>query len=200
MSIIALSGKMQSGKNTAAYIIQYLIDKNKIGYNNKDTEEDFNNYIKNKHYLKCIHQQKAFADKLKDIVRILINCSREDLENQKFKEKKLWYFNNLSPRELLQKIGTGLFRDQLYENIWVDALFNDYKPITDIKVSNSYSDKRLQEEAKLLYPSWLVTDLRFKNEFNKVKEFNGITIRINRDNCVKMNHISETDLDDMEFD
>ena len=45
-----------------------------------------------------------------------------------------------------------------------------------------------------------MTDLRFKNEFNKVKEFNGITIRINRDNCVKMNHISETDLDDMEFD
>ena len=42
MSIIAMSGKMQSGKNTVASIIQYLYDKNNLEYKNKDTEEDFN--------------------------------------------------------------------------------------------------------------------------------------------------------------
>ena len=32
-----------------------------------------------------------------------------------------------TPRMLLQKIGTDLFRNQLHPNIWVNALFVDYK-------------------------------------------------------------------------
>lgn len=89
MSIIAISGKMQSGKNTTAYIIQYLIDKKIAGYSNKNTEEDFNSYVKNKHYLKCNYQQKAFAGKLKQIVSILTGIPVGDLEKQEVKDKVL---------------------------------------------------------------------------------------------------------------
>lgn len=89
MSIIALSGKMQSGKNLSANIIQYLIDKKRIGYTTKDSKEDLESYLKNKHNLRCDWQQKAFADKLKDIVCLLIGCTREQLEDQEFKNTEL---------------------------------------------------------------------------------------------------------------
>ena len=96
MSIIAMSGKMQSGKNTVASIIQYLYDKNNLEDKNKDAEEDFNSYIKNKHYLKSNWKQVAFADKLKDIICLLIGCYRDQLEDESFKSKELgeewWYW------------------------------------------------------------------------------------------------------------
>lgn len=106
MSIIAMSGKMQSGKNTVALIIQYLYDKNNLEYKNKDTEEDFNSYIKNKHYLKSNWKQVAFADKLKDIICLLINCTREQLEDESIK--------SLSLQELADK---GLISKEFLNNL-----------------------------------------------------------------------------------
>lgn len=94
--LISVSGKMQSGKNTVASIIQYLYDKNNLEDKNKDAEEDFNSYIKNKHYLKSNWKQVAFADKLKDIICILIGSTREQLEDESFKSSELgeewWYW------------------------------------------------------------------------------------------------------------
>ena len=63
MSIVSISGKKQSGKNTIAKIINQLT-------NNK-------------------YEEKCFADKLKDIICILINCTREQLEDESFKSKEL---------------------------------------------------------------------------------------------------------------
>lgn len=57
------------------------------------------------------------------------------------------------------------------------------------------------------YPNWVITDVRFPNEAEAIKEHNGITIRINRglvERTGKMiqgpEHISETALDDAKFD
>ena len=68
--IIGISGKKTVGKNTIAKIINQLT-------NNK-------------------YEEKCFADKLKDIICILIGCSRDQLENESFKSKELgeewWYW------------------------------------------------------------------------------------------------------------
>ena len=70
MSIISISGKKQSGKNAIAKIINQLT-------NNK-------------------YEEKCFADKLKDIICLLINCTREQLEDESIKSKELgeewWYW------------------------------------------------------------------------------------------------------------
>ena len=69
-NLIAISGKKQSGKNAIAKII---------------------NQLKNNKY-----EEKCFADKLKDIICLLIGCSRDQLENESFKSKELgeewWYW------------------------------------------------------------------------------------------------------------
>ena len=70
MSIISISGKKQNGKNTIAKIINQLA-------NNK-------------------YEEKCFADKLKDIICLLIGCYRDQLEDESFKSKELgeewWYW------------------------------------------------------------------------------------------------------------
>lgn len=85
--ILALSGKMGSGKNTTANIIQYIIDSKESGFNL--SESNYDDYIKNNHHLKCSFKQKSFAGKLKEIVALLTGCTVEDLESQDFKKKLL---------------------------------------------------------------------------------------------------------------
>ena len=181
-NLIAISGKKQSGKNAIAKIINQLT-------NNK-------------------YEEKCFADKLKDIICIFINSTREQLEDESFKSKELgeewWYFKGRNgslipysedskrneedlikptPRFLLQFIGTDLLRNQLHPEIWVNSLFTDYQP------------------NNLIYPSWCITDMRFLNEMEAVKKRGGITIRVNRNlEESKDQHESETELDNAEFD
>ena len=193
-------------------------------YTHPITEADFNDWLKNKHNLKSDVEIKKFADKLKDIVCLLIGCTREELENPKFKEKELgeewgvwkvvkndgtqfggihenkkdaeftlsicsWsncqvVFEKMTPRKMLQQIGTDLFRNQLHPSTWTNATFADYQN-----------------------DNWIITDVRFPNELEVIKKHNGITIRINRglvERTGKMiqepEHISEKVLDKAEFD
>lgn len=181
--IIGISGHKTSGKSTAAIILQYLASKstdNFLDFANKN--EQIRNEISG---LKI----KLFAYKLKQIVSLLIGCSMEDLENGEFKETYLddkWtIFKNdceekLSPRILLQKIGTDLFREQIHPDIWVNALFSDFNEKCN----------------------WIISDTRFLNEAEMIKKNNGIIIRINRveaDNKSDL-HKSETELDNYNFD
>lgn len=89
--IIGISGKMQSGKNLTGSIIQYLICCDKIkGFNQNISLEDFLNNTKDLNdYYNSGYELKAFASKLKDIVCLLIGCTREDLESSEFKNTPL---------------------------------------------------------------------------------------------------------------
>lgn len=161
--VIGISAKKQHGKDTVANIIQELT-------NNR---------------FKII----KFADKLKDFVCELINCTREDLEDEDFKNTHLgseWDFIDdrgvtqaMTPRLLMQKIGTDALRNNVHKNIWVNATFS------------KYCEKC----------NWLITDLRFPNELSTIKAKGGITIRVNRPSIISNDdHISETSLDNSEFD
>lgn len=141
---------------------------------------------------------------MKDIICLLINCNREQLEDESFKSKELgeewWYYKGevgiypyntpyeankklplikYTPRKLLQKIGTDLFRNQLHPNTWVSSTFANY-----------------------LNDAWIITDVRFPNELQAIKDRNGIVIRVNRNNSLfkSVIHESETALDNYEFD
>jgi hypothetical protein len=185
MALISISGKIGSGKDTAASIIQKLTPY----YN---------------------WENKKWAGKLKQIASILTGIPVENFEDQEFKKTFLndeWskikakpgrrqdgIFPNhanmelvpMSVRELLQKLGTEAMRDGLHENVWVNALFSDYIPY-----SSRGSEYEFEES------NWIITDTRFPNELSAIKRRGGISIKIvrNSGNTVGNEHSSETALD-----
>jgi len=265
MALIGISGKKNSGKDLVYNIINYLYIKYKYPNIYKAYFLDFDMYLEHRKKDKVSwlgFENIKFANKLKDIVCLLIGCTREQLEDRDFKEKELgeewrrWYwsyykvssdfntkgkisgyFNSkekaeegksdfkeilyksdnwelkseiLTPRILLQEIGTDLFRNQLHSDIWVNSVFSNYKEINKSKNKQSGGLIPIKEYYKDL-PNWIITDLRFKNELKAIKDRQGITIRINRytDNVLINNdvhavidwqHPSETELDNETFD
>lgn len=205
--IIGLSGKMRSGKNTVASIIQYLIYKDKV----KDSSLSLNSFL-NSTFIGDSYSgfiQKSFAAKLKQIISILTGIPVEDLEKQEVKDSRLpecWhkfddnnhYVEPDNVRELLQTLGTDLLRNQLHPNVFVNALFVDY-------TTKKYSigiDKYGHQTIVDKYPNWLITDVRFTNELQVIKDRGGIVIRVNRNNSLLKSviHESETVLDNATFD
>ena len=86
MAIIGCSGKIGSGKDTVAKIIQYLTTKYVKGRNMSTFA-----FIEevNTNDMSSIWQIHKFADALKDIVCILTGCTRNQLEDIDFKNSKL---------------------------------------------------------------------------------------------------------------
>ena len=156
---------------------------------------------------------KKYAKKLKQITCILTGCSMQELESQEFKDSLLspeWKgghctFSHSTYRDMLQKLGTEVMRDSLHSNVWVNAMYADYTPIGlhDRDYVGPMSIRKPKSDS--VYPNWVITDMRFPNELEAVKERGGITIRVNRDNGTRAisminSHTSETALDDANFD
>jgi hypothetical protein len=185
--IIGVNGRINSGKDTVGKIIQYLLCKN-VG--DVSIEEILDS---NEHDWWLEEQSgfeiKKFANKLKQIASILCGVPLKYWENQDFKNEKMpedW--GVMTYREFLQRLGTDVIRDGLDSNVWVNALFSDYKP---------------QKLSEYNPSKWIITDMRFPNEMKAVKERKGITIRVSRTGIhtpkVEDLHPSETSLDDAEF-
>ena len=86
---------------------------------------------------------------------------------------------SITIRQLMQQVGTDLFRNNLHENTWVNCLMSQYT--SDYK--------------------WIISDTRFPNEVNAVVDNNGLCIKVvllDDDNNPIQNldaHESETALD-----
>ena len=221
-NLIGVSGKIGSGKDTVGKTLQYLncsppsVDK--IDHMMKFITDD---KYKSNLDIASNYQIKKFADKLKDMICILLGCTREQLEDREFKEKELgeewWYYKGeqthfpyiktkaensdiwhekvkervvkLTPRKLLQLLGTDCGRDIIHPNIWINALFNDYKVNisslpnvdfgTQLIVNNVYKDESGKKHLAA-YPNWIITDVRFPDEVKAIEDRGGIVIRINR--------------------
>ena len=210
--LIGISGRIGSGKDTVGKIIQYLVWKSRVERGELPLSAySFSDFARETSFGKnqSNFEIKKFADKLKDFVCMLIGCTREQLEDQDFKNKELgeewncYIFNNgkkeeltlnyniaktlsadnriisriLTPRELLQIIGTECIRDKVHPNAWVNALFADYK----YEIHRSEVPTRAAGFIdQHVYPNWIITDMRFPNELEAVKSRGGITIRVNR--------------------
>jgi hypothetical protein len=184
MNLIGISGKIGAGKDTVGIIIRQL------AITNNGADWDI----------------RKFAGKLKIVASLLTGISIEKFEDQEFKKtilgpewgketksnplnaiepfKDVTFVEMMSVRDLLQKLGTEAMRNGLHQNVWVNALFADFK-----------------EDMH-----WVVTDMRFPNEYKAIKDKGGITIRVNRPGHgtsmtdLASAHPSETALDGFDFD
>ena len=255
MSIIAISGKIGSGKDTVGKIILYYTFCKKGFGGAKASVEDCVKWLSGEYPGTLVEdisdwQIKKFANKLKDIICLLIGCTREQLEDQDFKNRELgeewWYWKvysdiindkfelipysgengfynrksnykghslkKLTPRLLLQLLGTECGRNIIHPNIWVNSLFSEYKSCGcdsgKTKTSDCWDSCNYPEKGD----NWVITDLRLPNELKAVKDRGGISIRVRRfvgkpmltgtgsNPIIIEEHPSETALDNAIFD
>tara|TARA_R110000851_G_scaffold47424_1_gene115025 strand:- start:12648 stop:13478 length:831 start_codon:yes stop_codon:yes gene_type:complete len=193
-NLYGISGKIKVGKDLVGEMLQYMGDVNNPNY------DDFQKYVN----FDSKYEIKKCADKLKDCVCVILGCTRAQLEDRDFKEKELgeeWWVHEilpehgfgkilipytgldeekhltiikLTPRLILQLLGTQGGRMIVHPNIWVSALFSDYKQIGSPLVTRV---KGLEPK----FPDWIITDVRFpENEGKAVSSRGGLLIGIKR--------------------
>jgi len=110
-----------------------------------------------------------FSHPLKIMCKSLFNLSDNQLHGSD-KEIIDPYWNK-SPRELMQIVGTNLFRNNFNKNIWILSLKQHIKP------TNNY----------------VISDVRFLNEAKMIQQLNGTIIKIYRSPNID-SHESESEI------
>lgn len=103
------------------------------------------------------------------------------------------HFGKLSPRIMLQTLGTEWGRECLSNDIWIDCLLRTvskllhcdgntfrwrYDPLegcSDVTATNKF----LRQEGRQV-PGVVVSDVRFENEFKRIREVGGAVVRVVR--------------------
>jgi ABC-type dipeptide/oligopeptide/nickel transport system ATPase component len=150
MKVIGISGKKGSGKTSLAEAISSVAKE--YGMDTK---------------------QIAFADPVKDGVKAIFGWSDTILEDRILKEQVDPFFG-ISPRQAMQRLGTGFGRDLVDENLWV--------AIAKVKCNFALEN----------YTIPILTDVRYENEANLVRELGGFVIHIKTDDVSTDRHPSES--------
>lgn len=115
----------------------------------------------------------SFAKPLKDGLKLMLDLTEEHV-NGELKEFVIERFGK-SPRQMLQTLGTEWGRDCVNQNIWVIIALHRANQI-------------LQKGGKVC-----ITDVRFNNEAEAVRNNGGMVLHISRDNAPVVNlHTSES--------
>lgn len=212
MLVLGISGRKQSGKTTAGNFILSLYLA-KFGVSDKIyLDEDGNivvsdllgdkSYEGNFDIKKILYQKNVstdiidilnvvnsqvkiynFADILKtDICMKILGLTYDQCygtdENKNELTNIQWDDKKLTARDVMQIVGTDIFR-KLDTNVWVRTTI----------------DRIVQDQPDLA----IITDCRFPNEVDAIKQIGGKIIRLTRD-PFQSNHLSETILDKDNYD
>lgn len=128
----------------------------------KDTIAD---YLVNHHGFR----RESWAGTLKDAIAAIFGWDRILLEGRTKQSREWrerpdeWWSNRLgqvvTPRNVLQLWGTDVCRQTYHDDIWIASLENKLRNTTD---------------------SVVISDCRFANELQSIKNLGGITIRVKR--------------------
>lgn len=111
-------------------------------------------------------KQIALADPIKRLVKDVFVLDDHTVYDRVAREKPLEQWNGWTVRKLLQTIGTEMFRKTIDESIWVKSLW--------------------QRVAKDIQSDYVVTDVRFPNELEFLKDSAGekfVSIKVTRNGC-----------------
>jgi hypothetical protein len=207
--IIAFSGKKQSGKNTCAnFIYSTYLAKLKISRKikiNDFGEIEVSDLLNKAEYAGIFKPEQcpsedyilqqvmnkvnpyvkmySFADPLKTDICINIlglthdQCYGSDKDKNSLTDVQ-WENRTLTARDVMQIVGTDILR-KMKPSVWTDATIN----------------KINKDQPELA----LITDCRFPNEVQCIKENNGVVIRLDR-KIYDSDHISENILDEDKYD
>ena len=114
-------------------------------------------------------QERTFAGPLKDTVSAVFGWPRhllegDTLESRKFREQRdeFWstkFGKDITPRSILQYVGTEVFRNSLDNNIWINVM-----------------EKSLEDRSK----DYVITDVRFPNEMEFIVKIGGFLVEVDR--------------------
>jgi hypothetical protein len=117
-----------------------------------------------------------FSDTLKEVVQLVYGIPLE-IQNHAVLKEEVWpYYPHKSPRELLQYIGTDMFRNYIADT-WIEAW----------------------RRRSMMFSHVVVSDVRFPNEADVITEMGGIVIRVHnpdiRHTDAASKHASELEID-----
>ena len=216
---IGLNGFAGSGKDTVAKLLSVMLNNKWESFEQfKEYYESISNSRKFATFNKSSIDEReciciAFADQLKHICasifgipveRFYLNkanawiCINKDFqytevqpENDNIVTAEDFYIsmNNymnssiryyMSLREILVYVGTYLCQKSINKNIFINIIENTIK-------------QKLNRNSDIKYV--VVTDVRFLHELDYIRNKNGITITITRDDVKQLDNIAEHDLD-----
>jgi hypothetical protein len=131
--------------------------------------------------------QASFAEPLKDATASIFNWDRELLEgitdaSRAWREQvDPWWEDRLgipdfSPRLALQLMGTEVFRNHFHQDTWILSM--------EAKLKDTTTDV-------------VITDARFPNEINMIRNQGGVVVRVKRGDDPEWFSLAETDVDAM---
>lgn len=108
-------------------------------------------------------KKTAYAKKVKDVASIVFGWDRDMMEGST-KESREWReqvdpFWGLSPRAVMQKIGTEMFREHIDKDVWIKSVVKEVTSSTD---------------------NYVITDCRFENEVEAIKKLGGKVLYVER--------------------
>lgn len=161
--IISINGRARAGKDTIGKIIQdlttpkpYKIEEDEFGGPLRDRKGDYVLIPEKSNW-----QVRKFATKLKIIAGILLGdpmfVTNWENSGKEYRNEFLpeW---GMTRREFLLDLGTKAMRNNFHTDVHVISTFADY----------SYDQ------------DWLITDMRFPNEYVGSENRGAITLRVNR--------------------
>ena len=134
------------------------------------------NYVAEKLFIPNLPSKPSLVIAFADYFKLTAICFQNLNYDKVFGEK-----DDIT-RKKLQELGTEFGRDKYGDNIWCDMLYNTMR---------MYLERGIQR--------FIITDVRFENEVNFIKELNGIIIRVYAPdrNLIKLKQESDNNQDIM---
>lgn len=127
------------------------------------------NFIKDKYKDALTVHIRSLAAPLKEAVKIIFSLTDEQLYGNEKERKDIFW--EMSPRFIMQRMGTDLLRDQLDKDVWIKSFEKWYQNVD--------------------YDIVIIDDVRFENEINMIRRYGGFVIGIDS-TCIKNDtHASE---------
>lgn len=190
-NLISVSGKINSGKDTFTEIFQRQA------------------FLKST----LLWENRKFGYKVKEFASMLTGIPTEDFEKREIKAMNLpswWdisYFDSeqakkdggegdefipMTGRDLLIRIGDGS-RIQIHPKVWINALFSERqeKEVKGLPENSLLNNSIINPN----HSNWIISDCRYLNEIERVKQEGGVTIKITSPRQQYIDHPSETSLD-----
>jgi dephospho-CoA kinase len=136
------------------------------------------------------YEEITFANPVKEI-GLILGFENKDLYGSQEDKLKINEFWGVSGREFMQKFATNIMRNELQKHINMNM---DGKTIW-VRLCEKKIIQMLKENKKIL-----VSDGRFPDEIDMIKQYNGIILKIDRNNSYDLGHESESYISKIKYD